>query len=146
MKKKNIMKKFKISKSVFQVFFSRIFLLYLLCGGLATIVDWGVYSIGIYIIKINYVYSVTFSFLLGSITNFSLNKYLNFKNKYKKLHYQFLVYLIIAIPGLLLTILLMWMMIDVLLMNLFLSRIITTGVVLIYNYLGHRYLTFNILR
>ena len=136
----------KLLKKIFDVFFSRTFFLYLLFGGLATVVDWGAYAIGIYLIELNYILAVTISFSLGSITNFALNKYLNFQNKYKKLHLQFLLYLVIALIGLALTILLMWLMIESIQMDKFVARIITTAIVLIYNFLGHKFVTFRILR
>jgi len=131
---------------IYKVFLSKYFFRYLLFGGLATIVDWFVYYVSVYSFNFHYALSVTFSFMLGSITNFSLNKYFNFRNKYKKLHNQFFVYLIIAFIGLLFTIFLLWVFIDLLLVDKFLARVIATAVILVYNFLGHKYVTFNIMK
>lgn len=123
-------------------FFSKTFFLYLIYGGLATVVDWGVFALSVYGLGIHYALSVTLSFTAGSITNFSLNKYFNFKNNYKKVHVQFMAYLIVAIIGLVVTLGFMWFFIELLRMNDFIARIITTALVLIYNYLGHKHFTF----
>jgi putative flippase GtrA len=128
------------------IFVSRLFLLYLLFGGIATVVDWSTYYLFLVSFNLHYSISVTFAFILGSITNFSLNKRFNFNNKYKKVHNQFLLYLLIAFGGLILTITLMWLLIDVCIIDPFLSRVIATAITLIYNFLGHKYVTFNILK
>jgi putative flippase GtrA len=120
--------------------------MYVLFGGLATIVDWSVFALGIYSFGMHYALAVTISFSFGSITNFTLNKYLNFQNKYKKVHLQFLLYLVIALIGLALTILFMWLMIDGMAIGEFTARVITTAIVLIYNFLGHKFVTFRLLR
>ncbi|OGJ15883.1 hypothetical protein A3K73_01835 [Candidatus Pacearchaeota archaeon RBG_13_36_9] len=121
-------------------------MLYLVFGGFATIIDWGVYYLSLYSLGIHYSLSVTLSFIFGSITNFLLNKYLNFNNQYKKLHNQFILYLLIAIGGLIFTIVLMWFLIEVCLVDKFLARVIATAITLVYNFLGHKYITFNLLK
>jgi len=133
-------------KRIFGAFFSKTFFLYIIFGGLATIVDWGSFAFCTYFLGFHYILGVTISFSFGSITNFTLNKYLNFQNKYKKIHLQFLLYLLVALLGLCITILLMWLMIDGFGIEKFIARIITTAIVLIYNFLGHKLITFNLLR
>ena len=133
-------------KKLMNVFFSKTFFIYLLFGGVATIIDWSAFAFGTYSLGMNYVLAVTISFSLGSITNFTLNKYLNFKNRYKRVHIQFLLYLVIAVIGLVFTIFFMWIMIEGMLIDKFLARVITTAIVLVYNFLGHKYVTFKLLR
>lgn len=133
-------------RKLFNIFFSRTFFMYVLFGGLATIVDWSIFALGIYSFGMHYTLAVTISFSFGSITNFILNKYLNFQNKYKKVHLQFLLYLVIALIGLALTLLFMWLMIDSMAIGELTARVITTAIVLIYNFLGHKFVTFRLLR
>jgi len=133
-------------KKLIDIFMSRTFILYILFGGLATIVDWGSFFLASYSLNINYILAVTISFSLGSITNFTLNKYLNFSNKYKKFHLQFILYLFIALIGLMITIGLMWLFISTFGFGKMSARIITTAITLIYNFVGHKYVTFNLLR
>jgi len=133
-------------KRLFNIFFSRSFFLYLIFGGLATLIDWSSFALATYSAGLSYLISVIISFSLGSITNFYLNKRLNFKNEYKKWYYQFIVYLIIALLGLSITLVLMWLLVDNLFIEKMFARIITTAIVLIYNFLGHKYITFRILK
>lgn len=142
----NIMKKKIMIKKLTNIFLSHTFLIYLIMGGLATIVDWGAFAIFAYAFNWHYTISVTLSFTLGSMTNFSLNKYFNFKNKYKKVHYQFLVYLLVAIIGLGITISIMFLCINFSEISKMVARIIATAIVLIYNFLGHKYITFNLMK
>jgi|SRR3989344_2429739 len=149
MQSKNIIGKLKminLIKKAGNTFLSKTFFIYVVLGGLATIVDWGSYALGIYYFEWYYVLAVTISFVLGSITNFLLNKYLNFKNEYKKIHFQFLIYMTIAMIGLAITVFLMWLFIEIIGINKFISRVITTAITLIYNFLGHRFITFRLFR
>jgi putative flippase GtrA len=122
------------------------FLRYVFLAGLATLVDWSAFALGIYRLNLHYLPSVILAFSLGSFFNFILNKYLNFKNSYKKLHLQFGAFLTVALIGLLPTIALMYLLIDFLLLPQLLSRIITTGIVLFYSFFGHKYITFGLLK
>ncbi len=135
-----------IIKKLVEVFFSRTFFLYIIFGGLATVVDWSSFWIAAYRFNVYYLLAVTISFSLGSITNFVLNKILNFKNKYERWMLQFMVYLLVALVGLGITLLLMWALVGGMLMNKMVARIIVTGIVLIYNFIGHKYITFRILK
>ena len=137
------MKKEKIKKGL-KIFLSKNFFLYIFLGGLATLLDWGSFAIGVYILDLHYVLSVIVSFCVGAISNFSLNKYFNFKDDYKKVHYQFFAYLLVALVGLFITILLMYIFIDLLFMEKIISRILTSGIVFIYSFLGHKFFTFNL--
>jgi len=119
-----------------------IFLTYLFFGGVATLIDWGTFSITLYI-GFHYLLSLTLSFSLGSITNFSLNKYFNFKNKYKNVPLQFLIYLIIAIGGLTISMLMMLFAVEILQAEKVPARIIITFLMLAYNYAGHTLITFS---
>jgi len=139
--KKNMSK----TNKVFNVFFSKTFLLYFIFGGMATIVDWGSFWILVYLLNTNYLFAVTLSFIFGSITNFSLNKTLNFRNKYRRWDIQFMLYLLVAITGLILTLALMWLLVEWLSIDKMTSRIIVSAIVLGYNFLGHKYFTFKIL-
>lgn len=135
----------KIQKLI-DSFFSKYFIFYIVFAGIATIIDWASFAFSTYSMNLHYILSVIISFTLGSITNFSLNKYFNFKNKYKKISIQFILFLLVAIIGLIITILLMYLFVDVLLINKLISRIITTGIVLFYSFLGHKFITFRILK
>jgi len=122
-----------------------IFLTYLSFGGLATLIDWGTFSITLSM-GWHYLLSLTLAFSLGSITNFTLNKYFTFKNKYKNIPLQFLVYLIIAIVGLVISMLLILFAVEILHTEKLSARMVITFIMLVYNYAGHALITFNKLK
>ena len=119
-------------------------LLYMIFGGIATIIDWGSFALTHYSLGWHYSLSVLLSFSLGSITNFTLNKYLNFKNKSKRILLQSAIYLSIAMLVLIITLCFMAIFIDILNLPVMIARIITTAIVLFYNFLGHKYITFKL--
>jgi putative flippase GtrA len=133
-------------KKVWGIFFSRTFFTYIIFGGLATIFVWGIFYLSTYTFEYNYLLSTLLGFSVGSIVNFSLNKYINFKNRYQKIKYQFALFLVIAIIGLGISFFIMWNFVGVLHFDKMISRILTTGIVLIYNFLGHKYITFRLLK
>ena len=122
------------------------FIRYSLFGGIATIVDWGLFYLFNYWLGIHYAFSVSVSYFCGTITNFTLNKYYNFKNNYKNIIKQYSLFLVIALIGLLITLGLMSFFIEILKLSAIISRIIATAIVLIYNYFGQKNITFKILK
>ncbi len=138
-----VVKKFK---SILYIFLSRNFFLYLIFAGVATLFDWSTFYASVYALGYHYLLGTIFGFLIGSAINFSLNKYLNFKNKYQIIKNQFALFLVVAAVGLTLSLLIMLFFVGFIHINKMVSRIITTGIVLMYNFLGHKYLTFKILK
>ena len=122
------------------------FVYYIFCGGIATIMDWGSFYIITYIIGWNYIIAVTLSFMCGSIINYSLNKIITFRNKYKSIHFQFCLYLIGACSSLLLTYVLMLLFVECFSFGKMHSRIIITAIMLFYNYSFHKVYTFGRLK
>lgn len=131
---------------LWNTFFSKTFFLYVLFAGTATLFDWGSFYLFVYFLSYHYLVGTFLGFLIGSVVNFSLNKYFNFKNKYRIVGNQFSLFLVVAGLGLAISLLIMWFFVDFVHLNKMLARVVTTGLVLIYSFLGHKYLTFRILR
>lgn len=80
--------------------------------------------------------------LLGAGINYSLNYRYTFGSN--KLHTEAaLKFSVVAMAGLLLNTLLMWIAIDVLRIHYLPSQLMTTGLVFIWSYCGNRYWTFH---
>lgn len=126
------------------LFFS--FLCYVLCGGLATIFDWGSFYVASYLLKWHYVLAVILSFSLGTLVNYISNKFITFHNFYKNIPLQFGVFLVGAGSALLLTALMMLLLVEYFHYSKMGARILVTGIMLFYNFNFHRYLTFGRLR
>jgi putative flippase GtrA len=122
------------------------FVTFTVCGGLATICDWGAFYVAAYLIKLNYLLAVSLSFSLGAIVNYILNKIITFNNLYKNIPVQFIVFISGALSALLLTYLQLIILIEYLDYSAMNSRMISSGIMLFYNFFYHKSLTFGKLK
>ncbi len=78
---------------------------------------------------------------LGAVINYALNYRLTFRSG--KRHREAVVkFLVVAVVGLALNTLLMWIGVDVLGLHYLLAQVLTTGLVLIWSFAGNRCWTF----
>jgi putative flippase GtrA len=122
------------------------FLSYTLFGGIATIFDWGTFYFSIHLLKWHYLVAVSLSFCVGTAVNFSANKIITFNNYYKNIPFQLIVYLGGALSALGLTLLLMLFFVECSHFSPMNARIISTGIMLFYNFAYHKIITFGWLR
>jgi putative flippase GtrA len=122
------------------------FFYYLCCGGLATVLDWSTFYIAKYILKFGYIIAVGISFSLGTSANYTTNKLITFRNKFKNVPLQFAVFLLGAGSALILTFIQMVIFVEYLNFNPMISRISITGIMLFYNFAFHNFYTFGRLR
>lgn len=115
------------------------FIKYCLVGGCATIVDWGIYTLLFLYVRLNYLVATGFGFVLGLITNFVLSKKFVFTQESKYEH-EFTIYGVIGIIGLLFTSILMFVFVDILSVNALIARVVTTVIVLFWNYIARKML------
>ena len=123
--------------------FKHEFLRFLFVGGTSTIVDWGMFYLFAIILLVHHEISLVISSLSGFIVNFSMNKLFTFKCKSKKIIRQFSAYLLIAIIVLLISMLLLYLFVDILSFDKMLSRIFITLLMIPANYVIHKTFTFN---
>ncbi|WP_040197998.1 GtrA family protein [Candidatus Soleaferrea massiliensis] len=121
---------------------------YLLVGGLATLIDFGVLFVcHEYLIKadgIGLYISTALGFTAGLIFNYIMSLVFVFrkqKDKGKGLK-AFLIFLFVGMVGLVLTELGMWLGVNLLHFNYLLVKVFVTGAVLLWNYLGRKILIF----
>lgn len=119
------------------------FFRFILVGGVATALDWSVFYLLAIKIMLYYQLSLMISFSLACIVNYTFNKLFTFRSKSKKIFRQFSLFSVIAIFSLLLTMILMFIFVDVLFIHKMLSRIFVTMIMLFFNYILHKFLTFN---
>ena len=74
----------------------RYFLGYLICGGVATFVDFSLFLILNQYFGVWYLYSNSVSYPIGMLTNFWLNKFYNFKNSYRGFVKQFISFCLVG--------------------------------------------------
>lgn len=141
------------------------FIRFTICGGIATLIDFVVFGIVIYLISpdkfdYNLIKSITAnrdliavnSVLLGTAIGFSIGLIVNYiisitfvyNNKEKGKSIKGAInFAILSIIGLFLNVLLMKIAFELIGLNHWISKIIVTAIVFIYNYLSKKFLIFN---
>ena len=80
--------------------------------------------------------------LLGAVINYFLNYHFTFQSS-KKHHESIAKFIVVAAVGLGLNTLFMWIMVNLLGLHYLLSQVATTGLVLIWSFVGNRFWTFH---
>ena len=140
------MDKTKLKKTTYE------FLRYVIVGGIAFIVDIGMLFLCKEFFLKNVPYSLYIStaigFLAGLVTNYLLCLkfvFLSAKGtKQGRSHKDRLIFTIIGVVGLVMTEYGMKLGVDVLSINYLFVKIVVTGVVLVWNYIGRKVLIFNV--
>jgi len=109
------------------------FIKYCFVGGLATVFDWGTYSLLLYL-DVEYLLATAGGFIVGIIINYIISKRTVFTTESKVGKYDLLFYFVIGLLGLGFSIILMYCFVDLMTVNKLLARAITTGIVLIWNF------------
>lgn len=115
---------------------------YSVVGLLGTAIDLGLLYLFVDLLRINLLLAATMSFVLAVINNFTLNKYWTFRNKSDKTRRQFIKFLMLSAAGLLLTVICMAFFVYVLKIWYMAAKLITSVLVLTWNFLANKYWTF----
>ena len=116
------------------------FFRYAFVGGWATVADWSVFALFNEVLKIHYLISAPFAFLMGLTLNYLLSKKFVFSGSPEKTKAstEFLVYAIIGVIGLGLTMVIMWLLTEIGGLVPMVSKIIATAVVLVWNFVARK--------
>ncbi len=119
------------------------FLPYFFIGGFTTLIDWSVFWCSLNRLHLNYGEALICAFVMASLFHFSANKWITFKCATKQLGSQYSVYIFVSLMSLMISLLCMTVFIKLIFLPKMIARIITTFLMLIPNYLTHKYITFN---
>lgn len=119
-----------------------IFLKYAIVGVSSTLVDMVSLYLLVDILHIHLYFSVIVAFLLAVWNGFILNKIWTFEDKSKKLKKQFVKFFIVSLIWLSLTLILMYIFVDIAGIYYLLAKAITSIIVLFWNYFGNKVWTF----
>lgn len=116
------------------------FFRYAFVGGWATVADWGVFALFNNVLKIHYLVSAPFAFLMGLTVNYLLSKKFVFSaaTEKKSATAEFTVYAIIGLIGLGLTMAIMSLLTEAVGLVPMVSKIIATAVVLVWNFVARK--------
>ena len=116
---------------------------YLIVGTIASIVDFSVLFTLVNFFSFHWFYSASLSFILATIVNYYLSITYVFSSGIKfKEREEFLLVFIMSIVGLTLNQAFIYILYKFAFLNLFYSKVITTGIVFFWNYSSRRYFIF----
>lgn len=124
----------------------KLFIGYVVFAGFATLVDLGLLYALTEFLHIWYFYSAAFAYFIGMITNYSLNKYLNFRNRSKQIIQQFGLFATVVLIGLGLNQLILYSLVEFAKLWYMFAKFIAIFIVMFWSFYGHKKLTFNVFR
>ncbi len=110
------------------------FILYLIVGGIATVVEWIAFYMLDSIASINYAISTTIAFIISTFANWAAGRLLMFKGDGKIVAELIKIYLT-SIAGLIMNLVIMWIAIEFIGIPNFISKVIATGIVFFWNFI-----------
>ena len=117
---------------------------YLFVGVAATIIDFVfLYALTEWL-GFWYLLSATISFILAAAANYVLNKIWTFQNKDKKIARQFMIFIGVAIVGLAINNSILYVGVEYFGLWYMFSKVLATVASLIWNFIGHKYITFRV--
>lgn len=119
------------------------FALYLIVGGLATLVEWGLFWLLNTPLGVGYAAALTVAYAVSTFANWGFGKLILFHEKQNVFKELAKIYLT-SIAGWLLNLLIMWIMVDKLLVSELLSKMAATGIVFFWNFLVRKLVIYKI--
>ncbi len=116
---------------------------YLLVGGVAFVFDFGPLAALTELAGLHYLLSATFAFLVGLMVNYCLSIWWVFsQRKLRSKTAEFVVFALVGVVGLGLNDLCIWTLTEYLHLHYLVSKVVSTGLVLFWNFFARRFLLF----
>jgi len=122
----------------------RQFIIYVLIGGIAAIIDFTTVFVLTSLLGIFYIVSVMLSYPLATFVHFIMNKKFNFRCTSRKVMRQFCIFIVINLVAMGLTIVIMYAMVEYLGMWYLLAKFIAMWIVVFYSFNMNRMFTFKV--
>ncbi len=128
----------------------RKFLKYFSVGIVGTVIDYTLYTILIVFFDVYFMVATAIAYFLGMIVNFALNRRYTFNNTYRKVYYQFASFGLIALVGLGIQELVMYLIINVMLgdtkadLLLLGARMVATLAGFLWTFIANKKVTFKV--
>ena len=118
---------------------------YLFVGGLAFIVDYGLLYVLTEYAGMHYIVSATLSFIAGLTVNYLISTHWIFKSGtvVKNRAGEFVIFALIGVVGLVLNNILLYFFTDICGIHYMISKLITTALVMLWNFFGRKLILFN---
>ncbi|MDO8565350.1 MAG: GtrA family protein [bacterium] len=125
---------------------ARLFLGYVVTAGVATVVDVAILYFLTNFIGLYYLYSSIVSYVAGMITNYSTSKLFVFKNKSENITGQFSLFVVVAVIGLILNQIIIWLLVEYGQVWYLYAKFISILVVMFWSFYGHKKITFGLIK
>ena len=119
---------------------------YVICAGVATLVDMGLLYLLTEYMELWYLYSAAVSYVAGMVTNFTLNKTYNFRNRSRRIGPQFGLFAGVAFIGLVLNQIILYLLVSMAGLWYMYAKVLTVCLVLLWSFYGHKRFTFGLLK
>ena len=107
-------------------------------GGLAFVIDYGLLYVLTEFIGIHYLISSIISFTISVIFNYIMSITWVFDVTKKQGAKEFIVFIILSVIGLGLNELIMYLMVDIMAIHYMISKLFSTGIVMVYNFITRK--------
>ncbi len=107
-------------------------------GGLAFLIDYGVYTLLISVFDVYYIIASIISFTLSVIFNYILSIKWVFDVKKKQGVKEFIIFVILSIIGLILNSIILYLSVELMHIHKLIAKIIATFIVMIYNFITRK--------
>lgn len=121
----------------------REFIYYLIIGTIATLIDWSTFALATHYFNIYYQASICIAIFTATIFHYLANKFVTFKCHSKQIASQLSIYGTVAVVTLLGSMAIMYLLINEFMFTKMIARVMTTGLMVIPNYLLHKYFSFS---
>lgn len=118
------------------------FMKYFMAGGAAAIVEWSVFWVSTARLGIHYLVAVVISFILATMVNYILSSRFVFGRSRRRQTVEVLLVYLVSAVGLGLNSLLMWILHGNLQLNAMFAKVISTGIVFLWNFSTRRWFIF----
>ena len=111
------------------------FLLYVVVGGIATLIEWVIFYLLNTWISLHYMICTAVAYVISTFVNWLFGRILLFKKKDVGITKEIISIYLTSIIGLLGNLAIMWVTVDLLKTNESIAKIIATGIVFMWNYI-----------
>jgi putative flippase GtrA len=119
---------------------------YIIFAGIAAVIELGLLYLLTDFGGLWYFYSAIISYLAGMLTNYTLNKYLNFMNRSRMIVLQFGLFATVAVVGLVLNQILLFVLVEFAGLWYMYAKLISMAIIVVWSFYGHKKLTFNLFK
>lgn len=118
------------------------FLKYCIVGAIGTSIDVGILWLLVHFGGMPVLAATSISFTVSVFNNFFLNKFWTFRSPSSNYRKLFIKFILVSLGGLLLTNACMWLLVHAIEIWYIWAKLVTSGVVLMWNFLANKYWTF----